>query len=75
MSNNRLKVYFKEEPQPASAPSFPTNQGVTIMGLYHHIHQMEQDRRELQQALDAVIETNDCLQSEVNRLTQLLNGK
>lgn len=76
MSNNRLKQFFKEEP--AAAPSFPhqvPNQAVTIMGLYNHIHQMEQDRRELQEALDAVIEDNDALQAEVARLTQLLNGK
>lgn len=76
MSNNRLKQFFKEEP--AAAPTFPhqvPNKELTIMGLYNLIHEMEQDRMELQQALDAVIETNDCLQSEVNRLTQLLNGK
>ncbi len=74
--NNRLKKFFKEEP--AATPSFPhqvPNQGVTIMGLYNHIHQMEQDRMELQEALDAVIEDNDALQAEVARLTQLLNGK
>ncbi len=74
--NNRLKKFFKEEP--AATPSFPhqvPNQGVTIMGLYHHIHQMEQDRRELQDALDMVLEDNCKLQAEVTRLTQLLSGK
>jgi hypothetical protein len=75
--NNRLKQFFKSE-EPAAMPSFPhqvPNQGVTIMGLFNHVHHLEEDRRELQEALDAVIHTNDCLQAEVNRLTQLLNGK
>jgi hypothetical protein len=64
MNSNRLKMYFQKEPAPAPAPK----QAVTIMGLYNLIHEMEQDRRELQAALDDQIQ-------EVSRLNQLLNGK
>jgi hypothetical protein len=60
--NNRLKNYFKSEPAPAP------KQAVTIMGLYNLIHEMEQDRRELQAALDDQIQ-------EVARLNQLLSGQ
>lgn len=63
--NNRLKAFFQEDPAPL--PSFP-NKELTIMGLYNLIHEMETDRRELQEALEEQI-------AEVARLTQLLNGK
>ncbi len=59
---------------PAAAPSFP-DQISAILKLADHIRDLDIDRHELQEALDAVIEDNDALQAEVVRLTQLLNGK
>ena len=78
MSANRLKIYFKDEVRAASAPTFPhqvPNKELTIMGLYNLIHQMEQDRRELEEAVDSLVEDKIVLEDEVARLTQLLNGK
>jgi hypothetical protein len=67
MISNRLKAYFEKEQEPAATPTFP-KPDLTIMGLYALIHEMEQDRRELQQALDDQI-------AEVARLNQLLSGQ
>jgi hypothetical protein len=62
-------MYFQKEP--AQAPK----QAVTIMGLYNLIHEMEQDRRELEETVDSLVEDKIVLEDEVARLTQLLNGK
>lgn len=59
---------------PAAEPSFP-DQINSLLRLADHIRDCDIDRHELQQAVDSLIESNEALQEEVARLTQLLNGK
>ena len=59
---------------PAATPTFPEDDINRLRNLAKYLTDLDNDREELQQAVDSLIESNEALQAEVARLNQLLNG-